>query len=307
VTGSALAAATAPPPAPPRWYRHGLNRVAAYRAAALAGAALPRRTRLALGRALGRALARALPAERGAVRRNLWRVLGGPDAATLDRAVAETFAQFGACFSDLVTLNRGAAGRLPAVVTAASGEGHLDAATGAGRGVILLTAHLGNWELGGRLLVPRLGRRTHVVLSAEQDRDVERYLRADGPDLRFVTRRHPRSSLALYAALRRREVVAMQGDRPTGDRGDVAVPFFGAPARFPLGPFVLARATGAPVVPAFCVLDGGDGYRIEIAPPIPVGPGGEPAALGRMVAALETAVRAWPTQWFNFFDVWEPR
>ena len=65
-------------------------------------------------------------------------------------------------------------------------------------------------------------------------------------ELRFVTRRHPTAMLPLVAALRRGEAVAMQGDRPLGTRGDAIVSFFGAPAAFPLGPFVLARAAGAP-------------------------------------------------------------
>ncbi len=279
--------------APPDWYSHGLNRLFYYRIAQTAASTLPRPARLRLARGLGRLLSRAVPAERRAVRSNLARVLPGAPPRELDRRVSETFANFGAFFADLLTLNRQPAAALGAYVACAEGEHHLDAALAAGRGVVLLTAHLGNWEFAGRLLSSRGRRTAHVVLSAEQDQALERYLRLDSPQLRFVTRR-------------RAELVAMQADRPTGGRGDAIVPFFGEPAAFPIGPFVLARAAGAAVVTAFCAMAPGGRYRLEIDPPIWVKPGEEASALATTVAALERVIRAYPTQWFNFFDAWSP-
>jgi len=292
--------------APPDWYSHGLNRLFYYRLAQVAASALPRPVRRRLARGLGRVLARAVPAERRAVRSNLARVLPGAGERELDRRTGETFANFGAFFADLLTLNRRPAADLGAYVASAEGEHHLDAALAAGRGVVLLTAHLGNWEFAGRLLSSRGRRTAHVVLSAEQDQTLERYLRLDSPQLRFVTRRHATSTLGLLAALRRAELVAMQADRPTGGRGDAIVPFFGEPAAFPIGPFVLARAAGAAVVTAFCAMAPGGRYRLEIDPPIWVKPGEEAAALATTVTSLERVIRAYPTQWFNFFDAWSP-
>ena len=129
-------------PAAPDWYSHGLNRVAYYRLASAAAAALPRAARLRIARALGRLLARALPAERRAVRSNLGRVLAGSGPALIEAQVAETFANFGAFFADLLTLNRRPGADLRAFVASADGEHHLDAALVSERGVVLLTAHL---------------------------------------------------------------------------------------------------------------------------------------------------------------------
>jgi len=170
-------------------------------------------------------------------------------------------------------------------------------------GVIFLTAHFGNWELAGRLLLRRFRRPTHVLVAAEPDPGVEAFLRGGGP-LRFVTRDHPVAGVTLLAALRRNEVVAMQGDRGLGTRGDLALPFFGAPAAFPLGPFVLARAAGAPLLPAFCALRDDRRYAVTLGAPIRVAPEGEAAALVAWVRVLEDRVRRQPEQWFNFFDVW---
>ncbi len=288
----------------PRWHSHGLNRLGYYRLAALAAGALPRPVRLAAARRTGRLLARALPRERRAVDRNLGRILPAASPAVRARAVADTFARFACCFSDLLVLNRRRPASLAGALAAVEGREHLVQARAARRGVILLTAHLGNWDLAGRLLARHHGRPTHVVLSAEREAGLEAYLRRDQPGLRFVTRRQASAALDLWAALRRDEMVAMQADRATGERGDALVGFFGAPAAFPLGPFVLARAAGAPVVPAFCLMTEDDRYRLTIEPPIAVRGGGEHAALEATVRALERVVREHPTQWFNFYDVW---
>jgi lauroyl/myristoyl acyltransferase len=111
-------------------------------------------------------------------------------------------------------------------------------------------------------------------------------------------------SLELLAALRRGEVVGVQGDRALGTRGDVEVPFFGRPARFPLGPFRLSSAVKVPLLPAFCLLDSQYRYVVKIAEPFIAARGEEEAAARTWVAALEAIVREYPTQWFNFFDIW---
>ena len=144
-------------------------------------------------------------------------------------------------------------------------------------------------------------------MAPERDPAVERFLRGNGGPVRFVVRASPTDVLPLAAALRRKEVVALQGDRALGGRGDRYQPFFGMPAPFPLGPFLLARAAGAPVLPAFCLLRPDRRYTIHIGEPWMVAAGGEADALAHWVRVLETMVRRHPTQWFNFYDVWAPR
>jgi lauroyl/myristoyl acyltransferase len=286
----------------PRWHAHGYNRPDAYRLAAGLGW-LPRRARLGLARAIGRLAPRFMPAEHAVIRRTLERVTGAT-GRRLEALATATFTDFAMCFSDLVSTNRRPAEEL---------SGHVAGIEGAERvgrlartGFISLTAHVGNWELAGRLLAGRTGRPTHVVVADGEARALEPWVRRNGGGVRFVPRARPTVSLQLHAALRRGEVVAVQGDRALGTRGDVLVPFFGAPAPFPVGPFVLARAVGVPVVPAFCVLGPGHRYTVHVAEPLSVSRGAEEDAAGRWVAVLERVVRERPTQWFNFFDVWSP-
>ena len=286
----------------PRWYAHRFNRAAVYRVATVVASSLPRAVRLRVAAGVAGVAARRLPAERAVVRRNLARILPSAPARELERLVAAVFRNFAVCFADLITANRRA--DIGPLVAGVEGIAQLETAARAGRGLVVLTAHLGNWELAGRMLARDGARPTHVVVAAEADPAVERFLRGGAGPVRFVTPTAPTASLSLLTALRRGEIVALQGDRALGTRGDVLQPFFGVPAPFPLGPFVLARASGAPVVPAFCLLDSDRRYRIVVGAPSVVKAGDEAAALGRWVGVLEAMVRRHPAQWFNFYDVW---
>jgi lauroyl/myristoyl acyltransferase len=289
-----------PPTGVPRWYWHSYNRVVAYRLAEGLGR-LPRRWRLALARRVGAFAARRMPSERAAVRATLATITGAA-GARLDALTGRVFQDFAACFSDLVTTNRRPPERLlDYVASVSAGPLFEDAA-----GVVAVTAHVGNWEMAGRLLAGRTRRRTHVVVGPEAVEGLERWVRRDGDGVRFVARGAVGVGVELVAALRRGEVVALQGDRAIGTQGDVMIPFFGRPAPFPLGPFILARAASVPVVAAFCLLEPDDRYAVRLAPPVAVERGAEADVARRWVTVLEDVAREYPTQWFNFFDVWSP-
>jgi lauroyl/myristoyl acyltransferase len=290
-------------PGAPRWYSHPYNRVAIYRLAGALGV-LPRPVRLELARYLARLAARWVPAERAALRIALGRFTGAEGPA-LDAMTLAVFRNFAMCFSDLVSTNRRAAGWLVSRMVGDPRGIEWPEALASG-GAVSLSAHVGSWELAGRLLATRSRRPTHVVVSDDEAPELLPWVRRNGDGLRFVPRARPTVALELVAALRRGEIVALHGDRALGNTGDVVVPFFGHPAPFPIGPFRLARAAGVPVVPAFCLLDAARRYRVLLRSPLPVPAGGEEAALRTWVHGLEEVVRAHPTQWFNFFDVWSP-
>jgi len=285
---------------PPRWYAHPYNRAELYRLTAALGW-LPRRVRLGLARRVGHFALSFLPGERAVVQKTLG-VMTGATGRRLDELTVEVFGEFAMCFSDLISASRRPA-RLRAYVGAMRGVDRLHGLDGA---VVSLTAHIGNWELAGRILAQRSAGTTHVVVAVEEARVLERWLRRAGGGVRFVPRSHPTVSLALMAALRRGESVALQGDRALGNRGDVSVPFFGHQAPFPIGPFQLARAAAVPLVPAFCTLDGDGRYALRVLEPLTIVRGGEEDALRVWVAMLERLVAQKPTQWFNFFDIWNP-
>jgi lauroyl/myristoyl acyltransferase len=284
-----------------RWYSHPYNRPDFYRLAA--GLSwVPRRLRLAVARQIGRLTPSLMPAERAAIQTAMTRFTGAT-GSRLDTLTVRVFTDFAMCFSDLVSTNRQPAALRTSYVGNVEGVERLAQLSG---GLISLTAHVGNWELAGRLLAGRSARPTHVVVAPDEARDLRRWVRRDGEGVRFVSRSRPTVSLELLAALRRGEVVGVQGDRALGTKGDVEIPFFGRPARFPLGPFLLSSRVGVPLLPAFCLLDAQYRYVVKIAEPFTAARGEEEGAAHTWVTALETIVREYPTQWFNFFDIWEP-
>ena len=169
-----------------------------------------------------------------------------------------------------------------------------------GRGVILVTGHIGNWELGA-LFFARHGFKINVVTIPEGRERIDSIRGAYRmrQDIRtIVVDGSPFSSLEIVAALRRGEIVAMLVDRWEGADG-VPAKFFGADRRFPRGPFVLSRATGAPVIPAFIVREGSI-YRGVVDPPFFMEePEDEPGAR-RVSESLERMIRTYPDQWYNF-------
>jgi phosphatidylinositol dimannoside acyltransferase len=192
-------------------------------------------------------------------------------------------------------------------------------AIAAGRGVVLVTAHLGNWEAGSMAPASSEGVSVHVVRESETDPRAQEFLaelirKRSGERYRTHFAEDPRLGLDLLDALRSGEVVALQGDRPRADgracERTIEVPLFGRPFPLPVGPVALARAAGAPLVPVFVFREGRRQYRCVFRDPIHVSAedGRRPAieaALARFAADLEWAIRRTPHQWYCFRRVWE--
>jgi KDO2-lipid IV(A) lauroyltransferase len=292
--------------APRQWYVHSYNRPAFYRLAAVCSLLIPRPLRFGLARTIAPVFQRLMPHENAAVRRNMAHILPGAEARAVERVVQALFRNFAYFFAELVSLNRQPLPVLQRYVHRVHGLEHLQAAVSSPRGFVAATAHMGNWELAGRLLTPFV-KGVHVLTAPERDATIQRLLREQHipAGLRFVTNETAGVFVQLLMALRRGEVVAVQVDRVTGHRSDLPVAFFGAPALFPSGPFVLARAAQVPVVPFFCLMRLDHQYDIFIDQAITVSRGHEEVALQQMIRVLERYVAMAPDQWFNFYDVWE--
>jgi lauroyl/myristoyl acyltransferase len=249
-----------------------------------------------------------------AIARNLARVLDEPvDSPRVRRAVREMLHHFAYYWVDLFRFAQLPAERLRSVIVDAdlADLGPVVRARAAGRRVMLLTAHLGNWELGS-VLAGQVGLPLSVVYVRDAFADAERFrshLRGFGDIAEIPIRPEDRfASLPVLRAFEQGRIVALQGDRDFNDRG-VEAPFFGAPASFPLGPFLLARMTGAVLMPAFIAYSRDLRFEIEMGDPIEVERTADRdadarRALARWLEVLERAVRRWPTQWYTFYDFW---
>ena len=176
---------------------------------------------------------------------------------------------------------------------------------------MLLTAHLGNWEIGG-LMLAQVKQPIHVVLVPDIFPGVERerrrlHARSGVVEIRVDGSFVP--TLSVMRALNSNGIVAMQGDRDFDNTG-VAVPFFGREAFFPRGPLRVAMASGATVLPAFIVRVPDGRYRAVVEEPLEIRTSGDrdaalAANLRRYVAILERYVRQYPDQWYCFYPFWD--
>jgi predicted LPLAT superfamily acyltransferase len=184
-------------------------------------------------------------------------------------------------------------------------------------GCILLSAHLGNWELTGFLLPFFLKHRHPIFVVMVRDdlptlqRFVDQRLRSS--DITVIDPRDGlAASLAIVRALEDGHPVCMLGDRVMGEQSACTVDFLGAPARFPLGPFQAAAITGVPIFSCFLLKGACGTYELMVDPPwkLPVQPRGQlreralKAAVAEWSRRLEEKVRRHPLQWHNFFHFW---
>jgi lauroyl/myristoyl acyltransferase len=267
---------------------------------------LPRRLRLSLARTIALLFQSLMPREHAAARHNLQRILPQAEPRILARVTRCLFGNFAMVLADVLSLNRQELSLLQRVVHRVHGQEVLHAMLTSGRGFVAATAHMGNWDLAGRLL-STYGKAVAALVAPEQATGVQRLLRdhSNAPQLRFVTNNEPGVFVQLLMALRRGEIVAIQADRTMGPQRVAHLPFFNLPAAFPSAPFVLAAAAQVPVLPCFCLLRPDRQYDIFVEAPIVVVRGQEEAALRHMVGVLERYITRAPDQWFNFYDVWD--
>jgi KDO2-lipid IV(A) lauroyltransferase len=306
-------------PAPPR--RAGRRRsraraaaeLAAFRAASGALAALPRPAARATARALGRWITLALPRRRRILRSNL--AAAFPDASATEReALARASAEsLGAAFAEFLEVG-GMSGEEIRRRIRVEGEENLRAARRLGRGVFLLSAHLGGWELGA-IRAGMLGEPISPVVRPLDNPLLEREL--SRRRTRFGNRPIAKRDAArdVLRALKRRGTVAILIDQNVLPREAVFVPFFG---RLAATTPALARfqiATGAPVVPVFTWPQGEGRYLLAFEPPILAeefeGAGGRDEAVRRATArymeVTEAAIRKNPSAWLWMHDRWRTR
>ncbi len=182
------------------------------------------------------------------------------------------------------------------------GKDNLEEAIQLDRGVIVLTAHLGNWELGG-IFFGSYGLKTNVLTLPDPDPDIDeirRWYRARYGVKTITIGDSPFSMLEIVKGLNNREVVAMLIDRYNDKMENFRIEFFNKESLFPRGPFILSRITGAPIVAAF-VVRVREGYKGIVREPIVVSTEEEERKSAEQVVAIfQEIIEKYPDQWYNF-------
>jgi KDO2-lipid IV(A) lauroyltransferase len=192
------------------------------------------------------------------------------------------------------------------------GRHNLDAALSKGRGVLLLSAHLGNFFLVGSRLTLE-GYASFVLINQPRDGRfaelMDDYrLRARQPTIHARPRRQ--ALRELHDRLRQNKVVVVIADEFRRGKG-IEVPLFGRTVIARRGPVTLALRTGAAIIPAFLIRQGDDSLKLIIEPELELDRSGKGSAqisenTGRMTQWLERTVRTYPDQW-NWMNIrhWE--
>jgi KDO2-lipid IV(A) lauroyltransferase len=186
------------------------------------------------------------------------------------------------------------------------GKEHLDRALERGRGCIIASCHIGNWELAG-VMVAQWGYHLHAVAGVQLSRWLSGAVRDTKTELSVTTISPEDGFRKVLRALEHNDPVALVVD---GDiyRHGMRVELFGREYDFPAGPGVLAQRTGAPIICGYCERVTPGRFRIVIEPALDPTQFATSAELNQAVAStVERHIREHLDQWCIFRPIFEPR
>lgn len=298
---------------PRRWTLHGLNNGFIFGATCRLVAVLPKRLSYAIGDAGTWIAWHLMAATRHALADNLRAVFPDESFRALEqrarvtlRAYARDVVDF-LCAVDLPP----AAVELLFKYEAADARLFRDLLS-EGRGIILVSGHYGNWELGG-VVMRRVFRLPLTIVARAEASEAVNQFRRDIRDQLGIETVEVRKSLETPLQIRKRladnGIVALLVDRHMG-RDRVKVRFLGQDAWFLRTPALMACLTGAPLVP--CYIERTAGGRFSVSPGAPIFVAtGLPRALAiqqatqRFAEGLEARIRERPEYWYQFYRYWD--
>lgn len=271
---------------------------------------LPLKVSYRLASCLAGLYALSAPGECRAVADNIAAITGGAsDDGMLRRRARAVFRNFGKYLVDFFRfekLDRSTIGRSMAV----KGVAHVEEARRRGRGTILLSAHMGSWELGGALFA-MLGYPVHGVVLTHANPRIDAFFRHQrlAGGVQPVTLGFGLKSC--YRVLKGNGFLALLGDRDFTATG-IPVSCFGRTILLPRGPALLSHRLGAAIVPAFLIREPDDTLTLHIERPIyPEADADETCAVADLIrryfAVIESYIVRYPEQWYIFKRFWSAR
>lgn len=185
-----------------------------------------------------------------------------------------------------------------------------------GRGVLILGAHVGSFEVLRVLGEGRGGLEVAILLDRARNPAITALLESLNPTLAAsvidISQPSTQVMLQIGEAAARGALIGMLGDRRRADDPGLPADFLGAPARFPVAPYQIAAVLDIPVCLGFGLYRGGNRYDLHFerfADRLELPRRQRKAALAgcvqRYARRLEHHVRLAPRNWFNFYDFWQ--
>lgn len=184
-------------------------------------------------------------------------------------------------------------------------------------GGILISGHIGNWEVGGKAL-DFLNKKINLVIIDAEGQAIKTYISniLTNQNVHFIKIGNDYSHLfKIQQALANKELVAFLGDRFIEDNQTAKIDFLGEPALFPLGPWHMASYFNVPVSYVFAVKESRKQYRFY-ATPLKIVPSVKNPmerselvrdSIKEYVSEFERVTRKYPLQWHNYFNFWKEK
>ncbi|MCX5669448.1 MAG: lysophospholipid acyltransferase family protein [Candidatus Omnitrophica bacterium] len=184
---------------------------------------------------------------------------------------------------------------------------YFDQALAKGKGVVVLTAHLGNWELGG-VVIAQLGYPFWAVALPHKNKKVNDFFDAQRNRKGVKVIALGKAVRSCMAEIRKNHMVALVGDRDFSEKG-IIIDFFGKPTHFPEGPAALSLMTGASIVPGFMLRNPDNSFTLRIEKPVEFTPSGDKIKdLADLISVynniIQDYIRKYPEQWYVFRRFW---
>jgi KDO2-lipid IV(A) lauroyltransferase len=269
---------------------------------------LPRSWVLALGRMLGRLLADLDPRHVAISTDNMRHAFPAWDEARRLRTARAVYAHFGQTLVDILWMADQPRQRLLALIVE-EGRAHVDAARAAGKGVVYVTGHFGNWEFYG-MAFGWIGEPVGVVARPLDNPALEERLTVFRTRSGNTVISKRRAIPDILRLLRQGAGVAIVVDQNVQEQDGIFVEFFGRPAATTTVAAALAVKTGCALVPVHCEALRDGRYRFVYGRPIEWTPSGNRQAdIARLTQAVTSEIEAWvrerPEQWLWMHRRWK--
>lgn len=240
--------------------------------------------------------------DREAVINNLRIVLPDATNAEINKKAKEVFINFGLYLVEFLRFKSIDRNFVEKHFFIQGGE-IIDEALKEGKGAILLTAHIGNWELGGMALA-LLGYKIMAIALDHKDVRINNFFkkRREAKGMEVVSLGV--SVKKCFKALKDNKFVAVLGDRDFSNTNP-SFSFLGRKKNIPRGPVVLSLRTGAPIIPIFVMREGLTNFKIECFPSMKVlNESEESEVMKKYIKIIEQQICKYPTQWLMFREFW---
>lgn len=186
------------------------------------------------------------------------------------------------------------------------GKHHLQKMADDGNGGILISAHMGNWEVASQLL-SGLGVKVNVVMMDAEYDQIKDYVSSVVGERQYniiPVKQDMSHIFGISNALINKEFICIHGDRFTEDAKVMGIEFLGGQAYFPTGPFAISKRLKVPATYVYAMKETDSHYHFYATEPFTF----EHSLrefLESYAKELEKKVHQYPYQWFNYYDFWQ--